>query len=173
MARSSSSPARGPADRGSRDQRRCPSAHVLPRPRRPRRPRANRRRDTTPELALRQALRAVGLRFRVDFAIRPDAGRAIRPDIAFTARRLAVFVDGCFWHGCPEHHRQPRANSEYWSSKIERNRERDSRDAARLRDAGWRVLRFWEHEPVNRCAATVVNDLASHSQPPRPPHRPL
>lgn len=137
--------------------------------------RANRRRDTAPELALRKALHAAGLRFRVDYAIRPDAGRLVRPDIAFTARRLAVFVDGCFWHGCHDHHRAPQANSEYWSSKVDRNRNRDLRDTARLSDAGWRVLRFWEHEPVEECVAAIVNELARTPDPARPsrPSRPL
>lgn len=117
--------------------------------------RANRRRDTKPELRVRGRLHAMGLRFRVDYA--PD--RAMlrrRADIVFTRRRVAVFIDGCFWHGCPEHYVPPRANSEYWSAKIERNRRRDRDTDERLTGLGWCVLRFWEHEDAHAVAERVA-----------------
>lgn len=105
--------------------------------------RANRRRDTTPELLVRKALHADGLRYRVDYA--PMGGRR-RADIVFTRRRIAVFIDGCFWHSCPLHGTQPRRNANYWEPKLRGNVERDRDTDARLIAAGWRVLRFWEHE---------------------------
>jgi DNA mismatch endonuclease (patch repair protein) len=123
--------------------------------------RANRRRDTGPELAVRRLLHASGLRFRVDYPIRPDPGRLIRPDIVFTKARIAVFIDGCFWHGCPEHGRRAAGvNAEYWGPKIARNRERDAEHNVRLASAGWSVLRFWEHEPP-AIVATHVADAVS------------
>src|SRR4051794_26495416 len=102
-----------------------------------------RRRDTKPEKQLRSELHRRGLRFRTDFAVRVD-GRSPRPDVAFTRMRLAVFVDGCFWHGCSTHSQRPRKNGHYWGPKITRNIERDREQEARLKAAGWTVLRFWE-----------------------------
>lgn len=117
---------------------------------------ANRRRDTGPELRLRSALHRVGLRFRVDMPIAVPGRRPIRPDIAFTGARVAVFVDGCFWHGCPEHGSTPKANSSYWVPKIAKTRQRDAETDELLRDAGWTVIRFWEHtQPAE--AATIVD----------------
>ena len=89
--------------------------------------RANRRRDTTPERILRSALHRLGWRFRVDLPVEADR-RRVRPDIVFTRRRVAVFVDGCFWHACPEHGQQPSANSSYWKPKLRRKEERDQAD---------------------------------------------
>jgi DNA mismatch endonuclease (patch repair protein) len=110
--------------------------------------RANRRRDTKPELAIRSALHRMGLRYRVDFA--PLSDRRRRADIVFTRQRVAVYVDGCFWHGCPEHGSTPRTNTTYWLAKIRRNRERDTETDAALREAGWNVVRVWEHdEPLD------------------------
>src|ERR1700732_2927625 len=83
--------------------------------------RANRRRDSAPERALRSALHRAGLRFRVDFPIRTPGARPVRPDVVFPARRIAVFVDGCFWHGCPEHGTWPATNEAYWMQKIQAN----------------------------------------------------
>ena len=116
--------------------------------------RANRRRDTTPELRLRSALHRLGWRFRVDLPVEA-AGRRVRPDIVFTRRRVAVFVDGCFWHACPEHGQRPRANASYWEPKLRRNVERDQADTNSLESAGWKVLRLWEHESAHDAVTAV------------------
>ncbi|WBP93204.1 very short patch repair endonuclease [Mycolicibacterium neoaurum] len=116
---------------------------------------AIRRRDTKPEVAVRSALHRSGYRFRKDYAIRLD-GKLIRPDVAFTRQRVAVFIDGCFWHCCPEHGRQPGVNGEYWSLKLKGNVERDQRQAAALRNADWEVLRFWEHEDLTAILERVT-----------------
>jgi DNA mismatch endonuclease (patch repair protein) len=120
---------------------------------------AIRRKDTTPEVVLRSALHRTGYRFRKDYPIRIE-NRLIRPDIAFTKQRLAVFIDGCFWHSCPEHGRRPSVNGQYWSPKLQRNAERDRQQTEALRTAGWTVLRFWEHEPLEdvlRCITTILD----------------
>jgi DNA mismatch endonuclease (patch repair protein) len=117
--------------------------------------RAIRRRDTAPERMIRTALHRRGLRFRVDYLIRVQ-GRSPRPDIVFTKKRVAVFVDGCFWHGCSVHARRPTQNASYWGPKIARNIERDLEQNARLEQAGWRVLRIWEHEPVDEAVERLV-----------------
>ncbi|SLJ23159.1 DNA mismatch endonuclease vsr [Mycobacteroides abscessus subsp. abscessus] len=116
---------------------------------------ANRRRDTKPELAVRKLVHAAGLRYRVDFAPL-GSHRRYRADIVFTRAKVAVFIDGCYWHGCPEHHRQPTANADYWSAKVSGNRARDERVTALLVDAGWTVLRFWEHEAPSAVSAAIV-----------------
>jgi DNA mismatch endonuclease (patch repair protein) len=116
---------------------------------------ANRRRDTKPELALRSALHAMGYRYRKDFRLDLPA-RRVRPDIAFTSRKVAVFVDGCFWHACPVHGSKPRNNEWYWSPKLEKNVERDRAADAALAAAGWTVVRLWEHVPVADAVAAVV-----------------
>lgn len=105
---------------------------------------ANRRRDTKPELAIRRILHARGLRYRTD--VRPDRSIRRHADIVFTKAKIAVFVDGCFWHGCPEHFIPPKANADYWAQKIEGNQKRDANTNDVLKDAGWTVLRFWEHD---------------------------
>jgi DNA mismatch endonuclease (patch repair protein) len=116
--------------------------------------RANRRRDTSIELAVRRRLHAAGLRYRVDYA--PDrSDRRRRADIVFTRARVAVFLDGCFWHGCPEHYIEPKSNVDYWRPKIARNRQRDAETSKRLVDLGWMVLRFWEHEDPVRVAEAI------------------
>ncbi|WP_413318049.1 very short patch repair endonuclease [Agrococcus sp. 1P02AA] len=116
---------------------------------------ANRSRNTAPELAVRRILHADGLRYRVDYpALASDLRR--RVDIVFTRSRIAVFIDGCFWHGCPEHFVAPKANADYWGPKIARNRERDSETNARLVAAGWRVMRFWEHEEPVEVAERII-----------------
>lgn len=117
--------------------------------------RGNRKRDTRPEVDLRSALHRAGLRFRKDFAVRPDEGRVIRVDVAFPRARVAVFVDGCFWHGCPEHQVVPKSNPDYWIPKLRRNVERDREASAILAAAGWTVLRFWEHEDPAQAAAGI------------------
>lgn len=97
--------------------------------------------DTGPELALRRVAWAAGLRYRLHYRI----GRT-RPDMVFIGARLAIFVDGCFWHGCPRHSTVPKNNADFWKQKLDRNRERDAEQMAWLESYGWRVLRFWEHE---------------------------
>ena len=119
--------------------------------------RANRGRDTGPELAVRRALHAMGLRYRVDHPLPFDRRR--RADIVFTRARVAVFIDGCFWHGCPEHGSTPRTNTAFWSEKIARNRARDDDTTQRLEVMGWTVLRFWEHENPTSCAEFVRQTL--------------
>ena len=122
--------------------------------------RANRRKDTKPELALRRALHAQGYRYRKDYRLEL-AGTRVRPDIAFTARRVAVFVDGCFWHCCPEHGSQPANNTWYWAPKLVRNVERDRAADSALAAAGWSVVRVWEHESLEAAVAVVVTTLAA------------
>ena len=108
--------------------------------------RANRRKDTAPELAVRRVLHAAGLRYRVDHPIRLEDGVLVRPDVVFIRRRVCVFVDGCYWHGCEQHCRVPTANRAYWRAKIDRNRARDARNTDALQAGGWTVIRVWEHE---------------------------
>lgn len=115
---------------------------------------ANRSRDTNPELAIRRRLHAMGLRYRVDFRLAPPL--RTRADIVFTRKRLAVFVDGCFWHRCPLHSTPPRRNADYWGPKLDGNSARDRRTDAALADAGWRVLRVWEHEDPDAAAERIL-----------------
>lgn len=115
---------------------------------------ANRGRDTEPELRLRRLLHAQGLRYRVDYRPEPLLNR--RADIVFRGARLAIFVHGCFWHGCPAHFSAPKANATYWSEKIERNQRRDADTLARLQASGWRCLVVWEHEDPHDAAAAVL-----------------
>jgi DNA mismatch endonuclease (patch repair protein) len=130
--------------------------------------RANRRTDTKPELALRSALHAMGYRYRKDLRLDLPQ-RRVRPDIAFTARKVAVFVDGCFWHACPQHGSQPKNNEWYWSPKLLRNVERDREADAALAEAGWLVVRLWEHVPVADAVAAVVAAVGGpRSLPPLP-----
>src|SRR5258708_31817850 len=126
--------------------------------------RANRRVDTKPELALRSALHRQGERFRKDYRLDLDAGARVRPDIAFTARRVAVFVDGCFWHVCPEHGRNPAVNEWYWAPKLRRTVERDRAADAALAAAGWRVVRIWEHVPLTDAVTAVTAALDADSE---------
>lgn len=115
---------------------------------------ANRRRDTRLELAVRTALHARGLRYRVDFRV--GRGRsAPRPDIAFTRAKLAVFLDGCFWHRCPVHGTTPATNAQWWKGKLERNVERDRANDRDLNSMGWAVLRFWEHQSTAEIVQAV------------------
>jgi DNA mismatch endonuclease, patch repair protein len=104
----------------------------------------NVRRDTNPELAVRRELHRRGLRYRVDYPL-PMAPRR-RADIVFTRAKVAVYIDGCFWHGCPDHATSPTRNSDYWQPKLQRNKSRDLETTAMLTEAGWVVLRFWEHQ---------------------------
>ncbi len=115
--------------------------------------RANRSRDTKPETLLRSRLHAMGLRYRVSRRPIPQLRRTA--DIVFARARVAVFVDGCYWHGCPEHHRPARQNADFWRTKIEANRKRDAETDLVLENAGWRVIRVWEHELVEDAAGRV------------------
>ena len=103
--------------------------------------------NTGPEMLLRKALWSRGLRYRIHYKITGS------PDIVFPGKKIAIFVDGCFWHGCPEHGSRPKKNSEFWEKKISKNRSRDQKVTKELSASGWHVLRFWEHE--------IKNDLDS------------
>ncbi len=111
------------------------------------------RRDTKPEIELRRLLHARGLRYRVDRSVLPGVRR--RADIVFPSARVVVFVDGCFWHGCPEHVTWPKSNAEFWRQKIEANRSRDRDTDDRLAAAGWRSIHVWEHEDAAPAADRV------------------
>lgn len=126
---------------------------------------ANRRTDTTPERHLRSALHGRGLRYRKDRRL-DVGGRRVRPDIVFGPTRVAVFVDGCFWHRCPVHSTHPRSNAEFWQTKFARNVARDRSDDAALEAAGWAVLRIWEHEnPVEAAARIEAVVFSRQGQP--------
>jgi DNA mismatch endonuclease (patch repair protein) len=100
--------------------------------------------NTACELAVRRLLHAAGLRYRVEYPVPGMARRRI--DVAFTSVKVAVLIDGCFWHGCPEHATQPKSNATWWRQKLDRNMARDRETTEHLVEAGWEVLRFWEHE---------------------------
>jgi len=122
------------------------------------------RRDTKPELVIRRLLHARGMRYRVD--VSPLPGMRRRADIVFTRARVAVFVDGCFWHGCPLHATKPKANAEWWADKLATNQARDVATDRQLRDAGWTVLRYWEHDgPASVAAEAPSPPAASTSRP--------
>jgi DNA mismatch endonuclease (patch repair protein) len=123
--------------------------------------RAIRRRDTGPEREIRSRLHREGLRFRVDFSIslNAEAAKRARPDIVFTRQRLAIFIDGCFWHACPEHGRKPTKNQQYWSPKIARNVQRDEEQTTALKTEGWKVLRIWAHTPAAEAADLIQQAL--------------
>ncbi|WP_338142436.1 very short patch repair endonuclease [Georgenia faecalis] len=120
-----------------------------------------RRRDTAPEVAVRRLLHAAGRRYRVAYRVPGNARRTI--DIAFTRARVAVFIDGCFWHGCTEHGTQPTSNSAWWSSKLGANQARDADTTARLVERGWIVLRFWEHEEPESVVERILAVLQPRS----------
>ncbi|MFH9431223.1 very short patch repair endonuclease [Streptomyces sp. NPDC017615] len=109
--------------------------------------------DTKAELAVRRLLHAAGLRYRVEYPVPGMARRRI--DVAFTRAKVAVLIDGCFWHGCPQHATQPKANAEWWREKLARNVTRDLGTTQHLTARGWTVLRFWEHEAPEEVAAQV------------------
>lgn len=113
--------------------------------------------DTKPEVDLRRALHRRGRRFRVNLAVPGATRRTI--DIAFPGRRVAVLVDGCFWHGCPEHATWPMANGEFWHAKITRNQARDVETNELLEAAGWTVCRIWEHTPIVDAVVIVESYL--------------
>ncbi|MEU9030582.1 very short patch repair endonuclease [Streptomyces sp. NPDC048383] len=111
-------------------------------------------RNTSPEMAVRKLLHAAGLRYRLQVKVPGMPRRSI--DIAFPGAKVAVFLDGCFWHGCPQHATRPKANAEWWREKLERNMARDRETNEQLTSAGWTVLRFWEHERAEAVAARVI-----------------
>ena len=116
-----------------------------------------RSRDTEIELAIRRRLHSRGLRYRVHVRPLPDVRR--EADIVFRRARVAVFVDGCFWHGCPEHATWPSANADWWRTKIERNRERDAETNRLMTEDGWRPIRIWEHEDPDEAVELIVATL--------------
>jgi DNA mismatch endonuclease (patch repair protein) len=118
---------------------------------------AARQRDTAPEIELRAELSRLGMRYRLHRAVVPGVRR--RPDIVFGSARMAVFVDGCFWHGCPRHGTMAKSNRRFWEGKILANKVRDTDTNRRLRAAGWRVVRVWEHEDPRRAAARIARVL--------------
>ncbi|WEP00336.1 very short patch repair endonuclease [Streptomyces sp. FXJ1.172] len=115
---------------------------------------AIRSRDTAPERLVRRLVHAQGLRYRVAARPLPDLRRTA--DLVFRPVKVAVFIDGCYWHGCPEHYVPPKTNKGYWSDKVARNMARDRDTDQRLEEAGWTVLRFWEHESSEDCAARIA-----------------
>lgn len=121
------------------------------------------RSDSSVERRLRSVLHRRGLRFRKHLACVP--GLRCRPDVVFVGARLAVFVDGCFWHRCPEHATDPNANGRWWQAKLQGNVDRDRRNDAALAAAGWTVLRVWEHEDVEAMADRVVCALEPSRRP--------
>lgn len=123
--------------------------------------RANRGRDTRPERALRSAAHALGLRYRVSFRPVPELRRTA--DLVFTRAKVAVFLDGCFWHGCPDHLRPAKINQSFWTTKIAHNQQRDQDTDQRLTEAGWIVVRVWEHEDPNIAAGRVAEVVRGRS----------
>lgn len=124
---------------------------------------ANKSRDTKPEMAVRRIVHSRGLRYRVN--VRPEPALRRTADIVFSRARVAVFIDGCFWHGCREHHVLSKTNTDYWRAKVGRNIARDRDTDEALSRAGWAVLRFWEHENPSLAADRIVEAVAERSQP--------
>ncbi|MFI0933362.1 very short patch repair endonuclease [Streptomyces sp. NPDC021019] len=116
---------------------------------------AIRSRDTKPERLIRRLVHANGLRYRVAARPLPDLRRTA--DMVFRPAKVAVFIDGCYWHGCPEHYVSPKTNPGYWSEKVARNVARDRDTDQRLSAAGWLVLRFWEHQSSDACALSIIS----------------
>ena len=114
-------------------------------------------RDTPAEMRVRKLLHGMGLRYRVN--AKPLAHSRRRADVVFRRAKVAVFVDGCFWHGCPEHGTWPRANREFWSVKILANKARDSDTNTQLQSEGWLVIRVWEHEDPAKAARRIANKV--------------
>jgi DNA mismatch endonuclease (patch repair protein) len=124
---------------------------------------ANRGVDTAPEVALRSELHRQGLRFRKHIA--PLKGLRCRADVVFPSSKVAVFVDGCFWHCCPEHATFPKANASWWRLKLAQNVERDQRNNEALAKAGWMVIRIWEHENPRLAAELIARAVAERANP--------
>ena len=119
-----------------------------------RRMRRVRQKNTSAELALRRELHALGLRYRIHVAVLAKPRRVA--DVTFVGPRVAVFIDGCFWHGCPEHATWPKQNADFWRAKIEANQARDRDTDARLRASGWEVVRAWAHETFPEAASRIA-----------------
>lgn len=117
--------------------------------------------STKPEIALRSALFAFGLRYRKN--ARPEAGYKCTADVVFRRAKVCVFLDGCYWHGCEAHFAIPKTNGCWWAEKIADNTARDARQSAYLTAKGWLVLRFWEHEDLKAAAIVVANALAGRN----------
>lgn len=124
---------------------------------------ATRARDTAPELALRRALHRRGMRYRVDTQVMPGLRR--RADVVFTRAKVAVYVDGCFWHGCPLHATKPKANASFWANKLAANQARDRDTDTRLVAAGWQVIRVWEHEDPEQASNQIAEAVWAVQQP--------
>jgi DNA mismatch endonuclease (patch repair protein) len=122
---------------------------------------ATKRRDTPCELAIRSAVHHKGFRYRVDWLL---PGTRRRGDLVFVRSKVVVFVDGCFWHGCPLHGSWPKANAAWWRTKIEANIARDRDSDRRLRKSNWRVLRFWEHDDPVVAVQRIVTALRKASR---------
>jgi DNA mismatch endonuclease (patch repair protein) len=131
--------------------------------------RAVRQAGTDIELALRSVLHRRGLRFRIDRSILPNSRR--RADVVFVSARVAVFIDGCFWHCCPLHGTTPKSNRRWWRAKLESNRRRDTDTDRRLTELGWRVIRIWEHEGVESAACRIAAALKQSQRPLSRPHK--
>lgn len=127
--------------------------------------RGNRGRDTKPELALRSAVHAMGFRYRVNARPIPTLRRTA--DLVFTRAHVAVFLDGCYWHGCADHYRPSRTNSNFWSKKIADNRARDAETDRLLNAEGWLVMRFWEHDDVRDAAGRIADTVRCRRGRPR------
>jgi DNA mismatch endonuclease (patch repair protein) len=134
--------------------------------------RGNRKRDTRPELRIRSALHSLGLRYRCDFPVDLPSRRSVRVDIAFTRSRVAVFVDGCFWHACPLHGTAPSSNQSYWRDKLARNVARDAENDSALVAAEWLPLHVWEHEDTFSATQRIVDALKGRKQAGEPPRVP-
>ena len=124
-------------------------------------------RDTAPEMRLRRTLHALGLRYRVHVRPLPELRRTA--DIVFTRAKVAVFVDGCFWHSCPEHGTAPSANEAWWAAKLTKNVERDADTDRRLATAGWSVVRVWEHEDAAAASSRVADAVRNRRPQPAKP----
>lgn len=112
-------------------------------------------RDNRREVSVRSLLYRAGVRFRLFYPVPGAPRRSV--DIALVGPKVAIFLDGCFWHGCPIHRTTPKRNREWWVSKLERNVARDKETTALLQSQGWAVLRFWEHEPVEQVVTTIID----------------
>ena len=123
--------------------------------------RANRRVDTKPEIEIRSILHRRGLRFRKDYPIRLSNGRIVHADIAFTRNKIAIFIDGCFWHSCPIHGTTPKSNRHYWIHKLRENRKRDILTTQELHAINWTVLRFWEHDTSTNVSNNIYDHITS------------